>query len=271
MSCRVMSRMTSRRCPALRRSWLRRSAARRSCGADPPSVLRRSTPVPRRFGCFRRSPLPCPVMLFALGSARPWRPPPRRLDSARRARSSRRSRSSLAPSLARDLLEDGRDDVGDLLEEHLVAPLERAVALVERLDHADGAALLAPYRDDERVVRAIAGAFVDVAIESRVGIRVGHVDRLAGERSLSREARADGHSDLGGHPLGHSSPDLVLRAVDDVHRRALGVDRLRAEIDEAFEVGLAVTLDAQVTELYLNERDLVVEHVVSDTPPPPPS
>src|SRR5437867_3765308 len=113
-----MSRMTSRRCPALRRSWLRRSAARRSCGADPPSVLRRSTPVPRRFGCFRRSPLPCPVIL------------------SRSSPPASRRRLARGRSFAGDLLEDGRDDVGDLLEEHLVAPLERAVALVVRLDDA---------------------------------------------------------------------------------------------------------------------------------------
>src|SRR5256886_6941314 len=47
---------------------------------------------------------------------------------------------------------DLSDGLSDLLEQHLVAPFERAVALVQRLDHTDHALPVAsPDRDDQHV------------------------------------------------------------------------------------------------------------------------
>ena len=105
------------------------------------------------------------------------------------------------------------------------------------------------------------GAHVDLAIEARVRVRVWDVDRLAGERRLSREALAQSQADLGRGPLRDARPDLLLLLVDDVEGAALRVDGLGTQLDQAAQIRLAVSLHRQMPELHEDERDLVVKHV----------
>src|SRR5207247_6107166 len=95
-----------------------------------------------------------------------------------------------------------------------------------------------------------------------------YVDRLPGERGRAREALPHRQADLGRGALGDASPELLLLPVDDVHGAALCIDGLRAEVDEAAQVRLAVLLDSKVAKLDQDERDLVVKH--GDIPPRPP-
>src|SRR5207247_1816946 len=82
------------------------------------------------------------------------------------------------------------------------------------------------------------------------------------------EALPHRQADLGRGALGDASPELLLLPVDDVHGAALCIDGLRAEVDEAAQVRLAVLLDSKVAKLDQDERDLVVKH--GDIPPRPP-
>src|SRR2546428_2364032 len=232
MSCRVMSRMTSRRWPTVRRSMrARRSSARRSTPpGGVPAALRLSFAPSRRSLRSRRSPFPCPVTCRVAPS-----------------------------SMCVDALEDWRDGLGDLLEQHLVAALERPVTLVERLEHADGPARPAPHPDAQHVQRAEAGAQIDGPNEARVGVRVGDVDGLPRERGLTRETLPERKPDLGGGALRDARPELLLLVVDDVDRAALGIDRLRAQVDEPAQVGAAILLHRKVAQLHLDQCDLVVD------------
>src|SRR2546421_321166 len=76
-----------------------------------------------------------------------------------------------------DLREHRAHTLGDPLEQHLVAALERPTPLVQHLQDADdGAARAIPHRNDEHVQGPVAAPKVDVAVEARIRVCVRYVD-----------------------------------------------------------------------------------------------
>src|SRR2546428_744828 len=203
----------------------------------------------------------CPVV-----SAMSWRSVSRSVSLIKRRVTSRsRSRRStdeiglIAHLSGLDLLQHRPHGFGHTLEQHLVTSLERPVPLVEDLDDADDRAIIgAPHGADERVERAEARAMVDIAVEARIGVGVGHVDGLARGGDVAGQAPAEREPYLDGRALCDLRPELVVLGIDEEDRRALRIRRLAAEIDETAEIRIAVPLHGQVAELHHDEGDLVV-------------
>src|SRR5437660_1211236 len=91
-----------------------------------------------------------------------------------------------------------------------------------RLGAAALSALAAP-PSRVHVAAACPGPHGVVAVQPRVGVGVGLVDRSARRRRLSREALTDAETDLGGGTLRDARPELVPLLVDDVDGAALGI------------------------------------------------
>jgi len=99
--------------------------------------------------------------------------------------------------------------------------------LVEQLHHANDLLLGIEHRRGEDRPGLEAGQPVDLGIEARVGVGVGHVDDLAGGRRDAGEALADLHADLrqwADLVHQHTRPQLAALLVDQEDRAALGAD-----------------------------------------------
>src|SRR5206468_3613319 len=68
---------------------------------------------------------------------------------------------------------------------------EGAVLFVEDLKNAEDAAILSRDRNRQQTARHVSCALIDGGIEARVGVRVGNVDRFAGERNSAGNALAE--------------------------------------------------------------------------------
>ena len=112
-------------------------------------------------------------------------------------------------------------------ETHFVFP-EGARAAVEHLNRAHHAALVVVQGHGQDVPRAPSGLAVHVGVESRVRVGVGHVDAHVGGGANLVPAGGDAADDLVG--VGVVQPD----------RRALGVEKLHAPLDDEAEQAVEV-------------------------------
>ena len=117
---------------------------------------------------------------------------PAACSSARRA-PSRAPGASFSPSISASVMRTRCSATAhcaaSAVASSLVVGVEDAVRLVQHLHHADEHVLVVDQRQRQHAARAVAGAPVDVRIEARVGVAVGHVDDLAVARAGADEAR----------------------------------------------------------------------------------
>src|SRR5256885_11094681 len=77
--------------------------------------------------------------------------------------------------------------------------------------------------------------------------------RLQGDWS-SDVCSSDLEADLRRGALGDARPQLIALLVDEIHRAALRVDDLRAEVDQTAQIGLTVTLHREIGRASCRER-----------------
>ena len=141
------------------------------------------------------------------------------------------------------------------LDEALVVLLERALAVVDGLQHAEPAPVARIDRRDEHRARPEAAAGVDARVEPRVVVRRVDAQQATRARDLGGEAApVERKADLGELALPQDArPQLVLSAIDDVQRRALAVEHRLRGVDDALEDAVDVRLEREIP-LQLQQR-----------------
>ena len=101
------------------------------------------------------------------------------------------------------------------------AVAERTAAVVQHLHHADQLRTVVHQRQRDAAPGVETGAGVDLAVEARVGITVGHVDRDTVTGAGADQAGAHRQSHLA-QIGGHFEHQLVPHLVEQPHRRPFG-------------------------------------------------
>jgi hypothetical protein len=164
-----------------------------------------------------------------------------------------RDTRALAVAAQRGELERAADLIGERQREHPIAIRERAIGVVQHLQHAAQRAVRPAHRHAQHRARGVAGALIDLAVPARIARGVGDHHWLAGGGHRAGHAAAHRQPQIVElDAIGQPRAQLAGGAVDHPQRRALGVDGARHPIgarrEQLVELDLACDHRAEIGE-----------------------